>query len=113
MLDETSLKPRRFSAGEKIDTIIVKITEEWMFLDLGAKSEGYLDKKELLDENGNLTVKEGDPITAYFVSSRHGEKLFTTKLLTSKSVDDFMFKAYKNQIPWKPLSKRKSKAAFP
>ena len=93
MLDETSLKPRRFSAGEKIDTIIVKITEEWMFLDLGAKSEGYLDKKELLDENGNLTVKEGDPITAYFVSSRHGEKLFTTKLLTSKSVDDFMFKA--------------------
>jgi len=112
MLDETSLKPRRFSAGEKIDTIIVKITEEWMFLDLGAKSEGYLDKKELLDENGNLTVKEGDPITAYFVSSRHGEKLFTTKLLTSKSVDDFMFKAYKNQIPVEATVEKEIKGGF-
>ena len=112
MLDETSLKPRRFSAGEKIDTIIVKITEEWIFLDLGAKSEGYLDKKELLDENGNLTVKEGDPITAYFVSSRHGEKLFTTKLLTSKSVDDFMFKAYKNQIPVEATVEKEIKGGF-
>ena len=112
LLNETSLKPRRFSAGEKIDTIIVKITEEWMFLDLGAKSEGYLDKKELLDENGNLTVKEGDPITAYFVSSRHGEKLFTTKLLTSKSVDDFMFKAYKNQIPVEATVEKEIKGGF-
>jgi len=112
MLDETSLKPRRFSAGEKIDTIIVKITEEWIFLDLGAKSEGYLDKKELLDENGNLTVKEGDPITAYFVSSRHGEKLFTTKLLTGKSVDDFMFKAYKNQIPVEATVEKEIKGGF-
>ena len=100
------------SNGEKIDTIIVKITEEWMFLDLGAKSEGYLDKKELLDENGNLTVKEGDPITAYFVSSRHGEKLFTTKLLTSKSVDDFMFKAYKNQIPVEATVEKEIKGGF-
>jgi len=112
LLNETSLKPRRFSAGEKIDTIIVKITEEWMFLDLGAKSEGYLDKKELLDENGNLTVKEGDPITAYFVSSRHGEKLFTTKLLTGKSVDDFMFKAYQSQMPLEATVEKEIKGGF-
>ncbi len=112
LLNETSLKPRRFSAGEKIDTVIVKIAEEWVFLDLGAKSEGYLDKKELLDEDGNLTVKEGDPITAYFVSSRHGEKLFTTKLLTGKSVDDFMFKAYKNQIPLDATVEKEIKGGF-
>ncbi|HNZ65059.1 MAG TPA: 30S ribosomal protein S1 [Smithella sp.] len=112
LLNETSLKPRRFSAGEKIDTIIVKITEEWMFLDLGAKSEGYLDKKELLDENGNLTVKEGDPITAYFVSSRHGEKLFTTKLLTGKSVDDFMLKAYQSRMPVEATVEKEIKGGF-
>jgi small subunit ribosomal protein S1 len=88
LLDETSLAPRRYSVGEKIDTTVVKITSEWIFLDLGAKSEGYLDKKEFLDDEDNLTVKEGDPITAYFLSSKHGEKLFTTKLLTRKSVDD-------------------------
>ena len=112
LLNETNLKPHLFSAGERIDAIIVNITADWIFIDLGAKSEGYLDKKELLDENGNLTVKEGDPITAYFLSSRHGEKLFTTKLLTSKSVDDFLFKAYETQIPLEATVEKEIKGGF-
>ncbi|HAR49702.1 hypothetical protein ER57_10460 [Smithella sp. SCADC] len=112
LLNETNLMPQRFSVGEKINTTIVKITVEWIFLDLGAKSEGYLDKKELMDEEGNLIIKEGDSITAYFVSSRHGEKLFTTKLLTSKSVDDFLFKAYETQIPLEATVEREIKGGF-
>lgn len=112
LLNETNLMPQHFSVGEKINTTIVKITAEWIFLDLGAKSEGYLDKKELMDEEGNLTAKEGDSITAYFVSSRHGEKLFTTKLLTSKSVDDFLFKAYETQIPMEATVEKEIKGGF-
>jgi len=112
LLNETNLKPRRFSAGERIDTTIVNITAEWIFIDLGAKSEGYLDKKELMDEDGNLKVKEGDPITAYFLSSRHGEKLFTTKLLTSKSVNDFLYDAYKSQIPMDATVEKEIKGGF-
>ena len=112
LLNETNLMPQHFSVGEKINTTIVKITSEWIFLDLGAKSEGYLDKKELMDEEGNLTAKEGDSITAYFVSSRHGEKLFTTKLLTSKSVDDFLFKAYETQIPMEATVEKEIKGGF-
>ena len=90
LLDESELKPRRYSAGEKIEATIVNITPEWVFLDLGAKSEGYLDRKELLDENGNLTVKENNVISVYFLSSRQGEKLFTTKLHPRKSVDYYL-----------------------
>ena len=112
LLNESSLKPQRFSVGEKISTIIVKITPDWVFLDLGAKSEGYLDKKELLDESGNLTMKEGDSITAYFVSSRHGEKLFTTKLLTGKSVDDFLFNAYENKTSLEATVEKEIKGGF-
>jgi len=112
LLNETTLAPRRFSAGERIDTVVVKITSDWIFIDLGAKSEGYLDKKDLLDEDGNLTAKEGDPITAYFLSSRHGEKLFTTKLLTSKSVNDFLFDAYKNQMPMNATVEKEIKGGF-
>jgi small subunit ribosomal protein S1 len=112
LLDETSLTPRLYSVGEKIDTTVVKITPEWIFLDLGAKSEGYLDKKELLDEEGNLIVKEGDPIAAYFLSSKHGEKLFTTKLLTRKSVDDYLFNAYKKQIPLEATVEKEIKGGF-
>jgi small subunit ribosomal protein S1 len=112
LLDEATLTPCRYSAGEKIDTTIVKITAEWIFLDLGAKSEGYLDKKELTDEQGNLTVKEGDSITAYFLSSKHGEKLFTTKLLTRQSVDDYLLNAYKHQIPLEATVEKEIKGGF-
>ncbi|HBI47549.1 MAG TPA: 30S ribosomal protein S1 [Smithella sp.] len=112
MLEETNLVPKHFDAGEKTEAIVVKISPEWIFIDLGAKSEGYLDKNEFMDEEGNLTVKEGDTITAYFISSRHGEKLFTTKLLTSKSVDDFLLNAYQNQIPLEAAVEKEIKGGF-
>ncbi len=69
-------------------------------------------RRSLLDDEGNLTVKEGDPITAYFLSSKHGEKLFTTKLLTRKSVDDYLFNAYKNQIPLPATVEKEIKGGF-
>ena len=112
MLEETNLAPKHFDAGEKTEATVVKISPEWIFIDLGAKSEGYLDKNEFLDEEGNLTVKEGDTITAYFLSSRHGEKLFTTKLLTSRSVDDFLLNAYKSQIPLEAIVEKEIKGGF-
>ena len=112
MLDETDLTPKRFVPGEKTEATVVKISSEWIFIDLGAKSEGYLDKKEFLDDNGNLTVKEGDTITAYFLSSSHSEKLFTTKLLARKSVDDFLLNAYRNQIPLEATVEKEIKGGF-
>ncbi len=106
------LAPKHFEAGEKIDATVVKISPEWIFIDLGAKSEGYLDKNEFMNEEGNLNVKEGDTITAYFLSSRHGEKLFTTKLLTSRSVDDFLLNAYKSKIPLEATVEKEIKGGF-
>ena len=112
MLDETDLTPKRFAPGEKTEATVVKISSEWIFIDLGAKSEGYLDKKEFLDDNGNLTVKEGDTITAYFLSSSHSERLFTTKLLARKSVDDFLLNAYRSQIPLEATVEKEIKGGF-
>jgi small subunit ribosomal protein S1 len=112
MLDESYLTPKRFSVGEKVEAVIVKISPEWIFLDLGAKSEGYLERNEFIDENGNLTVKEGDTIIAYFISSRHSEKLFTTKLLARKSVDEFLLNAYQNQIPLEATVEKEIKGGF-
>jgi small subunit ribosomal protein S1 len=112
MLDESYSTPKRFSVGEKVEAVIVKISPEWIFLDLGAKSEGYVDRKEFIDENGTLTVKEGDKVAAYFLYSRHGEKLFTTKLLARKSVDEFLLNAYQNQIPLEAIVEKEIKGGF-
>jgi small subunit ribosomal protein S1 len=112
MLDETDLTSKRFSVGEKVEATIVKISPEWIFIDLGVKSEGYLDKKEFLDEAGTLTAKEGDTITAYFLSSQHSERLFTTKLQARKNVDEYLLSAYQNQIPLEATVEKEIKGGF-
>ena len=77
---ETTVEREWLQPGQRVNAVIVKITPEWMFIDLGSKSEGYLDSREFTDSEGNLTVKEGDTIRAYFLSSRNNEKLFTIRV---------------------------------
>lgn len=85
--------------GQRVNAAIVKITPAWIFIDLGSKSEGYLDSKEFLDGEGNLTVKEGDNIRAYFLSSRNGEKLFTTMVGKGDASKAYLEDAWRNGIP--------------
>ncbi len=80
-LFEQSFKDQgRLEPGEKVTARVLKISGEWVFLNTGRKGEGFLDKKELLDGEGNLTVREGDTVTAWFLSSSNNEMRFTTKL---------------------------------
>ncbi len=50
--------------GEKVTGTIVAIGDEVAFVDLGAKSEGTVDRAELVDEDGRLTVAVGDEVEA-------------------------------------------------
>ncbi|HKI00920.1 MAG TPA: S1 RNA-binding domain-containing protein [Thermoanaerobaculia bacterium] len=52
------------AVGQKVSGSILSIGEEWVFVDLGAKSEGRIAAAELKDAEGNLTVKEGDTLEA-------------------------------------------------
>lgn len=85
--------------GQRVNAAIVKITPEWIFIDLGSKSEGHLDGKEFLDGEGNLTVKEGDTIRAYFLSSRNNEKLFTTRVGIGNAGKAHLEDAWRSGIP--------------
>ena len=80
LFEQSFKKPSRLEPGQKVEAVIVKITDEWIFLDLGDKSEGCLDRKELLDADGKLSVAEGDRVSAYFLSSESNERIFTTKV---------------------------------
>ena len=53
---------KKLLPGEEIQAAIVQISDDTIFLDLNSKSEGVLNAAELKDENGNLSVKEGDII---------------------------------------------------
>ena len=99
MFEKSFKKQGKLEPGQKVETVIVKISSEWIFLDLGGKGEGYLDKKEMLDEAGNLKVKEGDAITAYFVSAGNNEMHFTTKIGSGPGKQSQLEDAWKSGIP--------------
>jgi len=52
LFEKTQVRRDFLEPGQKIEATIVKITPEWIFLDLGGKHEGYLERKELVDDEG-------------------------------------------------------------
>ena len=52
----------QFNTGDEIETTVVQVSGDTVFIDLGLKSEGFVDKADFTDENGNCTVKEGDKV---------------------------------------------------
>lgn len=112
LFEKSFKKQGRLEPGQMIEAMIVKITADWIFLDLGGKGEGYLDKKEMLDEAGNLTVKEGDTVRAYFVSSDNNEMHFTTKIGSGPGKQSQIEDAWRNQIPVEGAIAKEIKGGF-
>jgi small subunit ribosomal protein S1 len=63
------LRRRRLERGEVVKGTVVSVGSSHAFIDVGAKSEASLDLKELTDERGEVTVKVGDVIEAFVVST--------------------------------------------
>ena len=112
LFEKSEQKPVRLKPGEKVEARIVKISPDWIFLDLGGKNEGYLDWKELLNEAGELTVREGETIRAYFLSSRRDEKLFTTKIGPGDAGRIYLEDAWRSGIPVEGVVDREVKGGF-
>ncbi len=89
----------RLEPGQKVTAQVLKISAEWLFIDAGLKGEGIVDLKEFLDLDGNVTVREGDTISAYFLSSRHGEMRFTTKIGGGASGNAQLEEAWQAGVP--------------
>ncbi len=103
-----------YEIGQLVETTVVAISGDTVFIDLGLKSEGFVDAADFKDENGNITVKESDKVKVYFVGGKHEELHFTTKIAGSKTKgDNSVFEnAYKNNIPVEGTVKAEIKGGF-
>lgn len=61
---EAPAKSEDPAVGQKVSGKILSTGDEWVFVDLGTKSEARISAAELKDAEGNLTVKEGDTMEA-------------------------------------------------
>ena len=85
--------------GQKISGRVLKVSTEWVFIDCGQKGEGIIDRKEFIDLDSNLTVKAGDVIAAYFLSSKQGEMRFTTRIGGGATGNAQLEEAWRTGIP--------------
>lgn len=112
LLDESEPDRGRLKPGQRVEAVVVKITPEWVFIDVGGKHEGYLDRREFLDAEGNLTIGEGQTIRAYFLSSQRNERLFTTKIGAGEAGRAYLEDASKSGIPVEGSVEKEVKGGF-
>ncbi|MGO9570342.1 MAG: S1 RNA-binding domain-containing protein [Desulfomonilaceae bacterium] len=101
----------RIHSDTKVEGAIVSIGEEWVFVDIGAKSEGTIAREELLDDKGEFQAKVGDPVTAYVVSTREGEILLSRKM-TAAASDDAIRGAHRSGVPVEGLVTGERKGGY-
>jgi len=105
----------RLAPGAKVEATVLQITKDWVFLDTGRKGEGVLDIKEVTDADGNLTVKVGEKVSAWFISSRNNEMRFTTKVgagLSGAAGNAQLEEAYASGIPVEGVVEKEVKGGF-
>ena len=87
--------------GQKVTGKIIMIGKDTIFVDLGGRQDGCITRKDFLDEEGNLTVKVGDEITA-FVTGSDSEGIRLERSLggrTIHEVDSAIMDAFTNKMP--------------
>ncbi len=112
LMKEVSVEERLLKPGQKVTATIVAVTPEGVFLDVGEKTEGFLDRKEVEDASGVPTVKEGDSIEVYFVSRREDQPIFTMHISDADMARLYLQEAWRNHTPVDGLVEREVKGGF-
>lgn len=102
----------RLTPGQKVTARVLKVGAEWLFIDTGHKGEGVVELKEFLDPDGNTTVREGDTISVYFLSSSRGEMRFTTMLGGGAQGNAQLEEAWQSGVPVEGVVEKEIKGGF-
>ena len=112
LLNQSEVKATFFEPGQEIEAAVIQVADEWVFIDTGSKSEGIIALNEFIDEDGNINIKGGDTVKAFFLSSRNNERLFTTKLSLESTGKEFLEDAFYNGIPVQGVVEKEIKGGF-
>jgi small subunit ribosomal protein S1 len=101
-----------YKPGQAVQTEVVSISKDCVFLQLNGKSEGILDREELTDGEGNLTVKVGDSLRVFFLKADNGELRFTAKISGKAAGAEMLEQAYLEKMPVEGLVEKEIKGGF-
>jgi len=84
--------------GDMVKGKIISIGKSSVYIDTGTKSDGVVDKIELLDENGELPFQVNDSIKLYVVSLSESEVILS-KAISGAGKVTMLEDASRNQTP--------------
>ncbi|NMA20798.1 MAG: S1 RNA-binding domain-containing protein [Lentisphaerae bacterium] len=85
--------------GEKVSGKVIMVGKDTVFVDLGARADGVIDKQDFDDGKGGFTVAEGDIIEAYCMGwTDEGIKL-QIKMKSDREGDADVEQAYNAKMP--------------
>lgn len=113
LFEKSAGLPGRFSPGQKVSAMVVSVSSDGAYIDLGGKTEGVIDIAEFRAEDGSLKVKAGDMVEAFFIGSHEGVRKFTTLVRGySASSLSALKEAHEAGVPIAGEVKRELKGGF-
>jgi small subunit ribosomal protein S1 len=94
-------KPRtkRPKVGDMVRGKVISVSKEAVFIDVGGKAEGQLDRGQVSDNDGKLLVKLGDELEARVVADAGGVLTLRTKLARGPAASAELAQAQDLGIP--------------
>jgi small subunit ribosomal protein S1 len=96
---EGNKRSKRPKVGDLVKGTIVTLGKDAVFVDLGGKAEGQLDRAQVSDNEGKLLVKIGDVIEARVASDAGGVLSLRTKLVRGPEARAELAQAQELGIP--------------
>jgi small subunit ribosomal protein S1 len=91
----------QFKAGDRVSGVVTSITNEVAFVDIGGKTEGAVYVRELMGDDDEITVNEGDTLELRIVSiGRDGIQLSKgMRIQGSQGALDAIEDAWSSEVP--------------
>lgn len=80
LLKQEATGAGRLQPGQRVRAQVIAVSGDVVYIDLGGKSEGTIDKSEFVDEEGVVRIQQGDAVEAFFVSVQNGVRRLTTRV---------------------------------
>lgn len=101
----------KLEPGQKVRAKVLAFSGDWVFLDVGQKGEGILERKDVLDEQGQPTLAVGDEVEVYFLSRAGGELRFALRIGAAGGRNE-LEEAWRSGIPVDGRVEKEIKGGF-
>ncbi|MEH0021205.1 MAG: 30S ribosomal protein S1 [Desulfobacter sp.] len=89
---------RELKQGDMVEGQVISIGRTSVYIDTGTKSDGVVEKAELLDENGEFPYAVNDRIKLYVVSTSESEVILS-KAISGAGMANMLEEAFRSRTP--------------